>query len=162
MLTPLPSPNAKAEIRAAMKARRKAVPVVTRAAYAQRICEELIVRSKGMKLVCAYQALPTEIDLKDYIAWCERNSIEVVFPEKRGENYTVERGSEVDLWICPGLAFTKKGARIGFGGGWYDRFLKERKMGALAWGVAYPWQVVETLPQETTDIPLDEVIVYEQ
>ncbi len=136
-----------------MRERRRQIPCAERDRYSAAVCAELLRRFAPVKLVCCYDAFPDEIDLAPFIDACGG---EVVFPEKRGKEYFVDRAGEVDLWICPGLAFTKDGKRIGFGGGWYDRFLA----GAKGWkvGVAYPWQLVETLPQEPTDIRLDEVV----
>ena len=65
---------------------------------------------------------------------------------------------EVSVWIVPGLAFTCDGRRIGYGGGWYDRFLSAASQGALKLGVAYSFQLVDSLPVEPHDVPLTAVI----
>lgn len=135
-----------------MKERRRAVPRVERDRYSALVCAELLRRFTP-RLACCYQAFADEIDLSYFIA---NFGGETVYPEKRGNIYLVERAAEVDLWICPGLAFTPDGRRIGFGGGWYDRFLAGARGHKV--GVAYPWQIVDDLPQEPTDIRLDEVI----
>lgn len=62
------------------------------------------------------------------------------------------------VWIVPGLAFTRKGARLGYGGGWYDRFLSAAT-GAMSFGVAYPFQIFDELPVEGHDIALSDVVV---
>lgn len=142
----------KAAIRKAMLARRRQVPHAERDAYSQLVCRRLA--AYPARLVCLYRAFPDEIDLSEFASGCA----EVVYPEKRGGIYVVERAREVDLWVCPGLAFTRDGKRIGFGGGWYDRFLAQAKPCALKLGVAYPWQIVADLPQESTDVRLDGVI----
>ena len=65
---------------------------------------------------------------------------------------------EPAVWIVPGLAFTRKGARLGYGGGWYDRFLSAAA-GAISLGVAYPFQIFDELPVEGHDIALADVVV---
>lgn len=63
---------------------------------------------------------------------------------------------EPDLIIVPGVAFDKKGNRMGFGGGFYDRFLGKRKVKTVA--LCYEFQILEELPVEDHDIPVDLVI----
>jgi 5-formyltetrahydrofolate cyclo-ligase len=66
--------------------------------------------------------------------------------------------SEVSVWMVPGLAFSPSGARLGYGGGWYDRFLSRADPLSVSLGVAYPFQVVGTLPLEPHDLSLTDVI----
>ena len=63
------------------------------------------------------------------------------------------------VWIVPGLAFTRKGARLGYGGGWYDRLLSSAMPNAVTLGVAYPFQMVDELPCEAHDVRLTDVVV---
>ena len=142
----------KREIRREMKARRLAVPEAERERYSRLVCG-LLMQYKDRK-VCCYEAFPDEIDLAPFVRACR----DVRFPQKRGREYLVERPEEVEVWVCPGLAFTLDGKRLGFGGGWYDRFLASANSGALKLGVAYPWQIVDDLPQEPTDVKLDGVV----
>ena len=61
------------------------------------------------------------------------------------------------LVLMPGLAFTKQGDRMGYGGGFYDRFLTdEPEHPTLA--LCYDFQIVESLPTEEFDIPVDTVL----
>ncbi|MFC4558816.1 5-formyltetrahydrofolate cyclo-ligase [Virgibacillus kekensis] len=62
----------------------------------------------------------------------------------------------IDVLVVPGLLFDKKGYRIGFGGGYYDRFLTDfpNKTISLASNV----QLVDELPAETFDIPVKKII----
>ncbi len=62
----------------------------------------------------------------------------------------------IDLLIVPGLCFDQRGFRIGFGGGYYDRFLVG--FNGLKVGLAYDFQVLETLSEESHDIPVDWVL----
>ncbi len=63
---------------------------------------------------------------------------------------------KIDIVIVPGVAFDRKGHRLGYGKGYYDRFLS--KTDALKIGLAYDFQIVENLPAEEHDVPLDLII----
>ena len=65
---------------------------------------------------------------------------------------------DVGVWIVPGLAFTRDGARLGYGGGWYDRLLRAAAPDAAKLGVAYPFQIVPGLPVELHDQDLTDVV----
>ena len=61
------------------------------------------------------------------------------------------------LVLMPGLAFDKEGHRIGYGGGFYDKFLTEEP-GHLTVALCYDFQMVKELPTEEFDIPVDLVL----
>ena len=76
-------------------------------------------------------------------------------PEPTGEE--PEAHDPKALVLMPGLAFDREGRRIGYGGGFYDRFLSaEPEHPTLA--LCYGFQMVEQLPVEEFDIPVDVVI----
>jgi len=63
----------------------------------------------------------------------------------------------IDVVIVPGAAFTIDGFRIGYGGGYYDRFLK--KCPAVSIGIAFDMQVVDQIPHDVRwDVPIDHVV----
>lgn len=64
--------------------------------------------------------------------------------------------SEIDLMIVPGLAFTRQGYRIGFGGGYYDRFLKDFKHTTVS--LLHSNQLVKSFPIETFDMPVQYLV----
>lgn len=68
-----------------------------------------------------------------------------------------------DLVLVPLLAFDSHGYRLGYGGGFYDRYLSEHraKRTIRAIGIAYAGQKVDELPREPTDEPLDAVVTEE-
>jgi 5-formyltetrahydrofolate cyclo-ligase len=69
-----------------------------------------------------------------------------------------------DLLLVPLLAFDGDGYRLGYGAGYYDRYLSEhrRKRSIRAIGIAYAGQHVEKLPREEHDEPLDAVVTEER
>lgn len=72
-------------------------------------------------------------------------------------------GSPETLILIPGLAFTRTGQRLGRGKGFYDRFLSRLPtQNCILMGVCYQWQVLEQLPTEETDIPLDCILTPEE
>ena len=64
---------------------------------------------------------------------------------------------ETALVLMPGVAFTKTGDRMGYGGGYYDRFLADEPNHPTV-ALCYAFQVMETLPTEEFDIPVDLVL----
>lgn len=69
------------------------------------------------------------------------------------------RPNQLSAIVCPGLAFDKARTRLGRGGGYYDRFLKEAAGKTLIIGCAFDCQISqEPLPREKHDIPMDAVI----
>lgn len=77
--------------------------------------------------------------------------------EPQGDLEVVEP-SQIDLIHVPGLAFTTEGYRIGYGGGYYDRYLEH--FAGHTMSTIYPCQVQE-FNVEDHDIPVQEVLIYE-
>ena len=64
-----------------------------------------------------------------------------------------------DLILVPGLAFDRRGARLGFGGGYYDRLLAlPMAQNAFIVGLGYDFQLVAALPAEPWDKPVNAVV----
>lgn len=66
---------------------------------------------------------------------------------------------DVDLTITPGLAFDREGYRLGYGGGYYDKFFA--KVETIRMGIAYSDQFVEKVIHEDYDEPLDYLLTDE-
>lgn len=65
---------------------------------------------------------------------------------------------EIDLGVCPGVAFTADGRRLGRGRGYYDRYLGDPAFRGFRVGVCYAHQLVDDLPVEPHDVRMDRVI----
>lgn len=63
---------------------------------------------------------------------------------------------EIDLLIVPGLVFDEQGYRVGFGGGYYDRFLTDYPNRTVS--LLYSGQLVAEVPKESFDIPVEHLI----
>ncbi len=66
-------------------------------------------------------------------------------------------GDETALILMPGLAFDPNGHRVGYGGGYYDRFLEKEPDHPLV-ALCYDFQLVDHLEVEAHDVPVDVVI----
>lgn len=64
----------------------------------------------------------------------------------------------LDLVIVPGVAFDKKGRRLGRGKGYYDRFLKKLPEKTASVGLAFDFQILPLVPATTYDVNVDKVI----
>lgn len=64
---------------------------------------------------------------------------------------------EVDLVLVPGLAFSIRGARLGYGAGYYDRWLAAHRL-AIRVGLCFEYQVLERIPVAPHDEALDYLV----
>jgi 5-formyltetrahydrofolate cyclo-ligase len=65
---------------------------------------------------------------------------------------------EIDLVLAPGVAFTQRGERLGYGGGYYDQLLARFLPRPVVIAAAFAMQMVADLPSGATDLPVDYVI----
>lgn len=77
-----------------------------------------------------------------------------------GEVLGAESLTEADLIVIPALAASSDGARLGQGGGWYDRALLHRSPGVAVVSVVFDDEVLESgvIPTEAHDVPIDAII----
>jgi 5-formyltetrahydrofolate cyclo-ligase len=68
---------------------------------------------------------------------------------------------DIDLLIIPGVAFDKTNGRIGYGGGFYDRYLKRIKAQANKIALAYAFQIFDSVPMDELDEKVDFIITNE-
>ena len=65
---------------------------------------------------------------------------------------------KIELVVVPGIAFDRVGNRLGRGGGYYDRFLSSLDYSVPRVGLAFDFQVLDSLPAFSHDIPVTKVI----
>jgi 5-formyltetrahydrofolate cyclo-ligase len=91
------------------------------------------------------------------------DQLEVVYygiPEPVPARCQKLRPEELELVIVPGLAFDQRGYRIGYGGGFYDRFLSNISSQVNTLSLAFSFQVLqkEELPNDSFDIPVGTIV----
>jgi 5-formyltetrahydrofolate cyclo-ligase len=69
--------------------------------------------------------------------------------------------SEIDLAVIPGVAFDYGKNRIGYGAGYYDRFLHKLRADCLKVSAAFGLQLVDAIPADRYDVPVDMVVTEE-
>ncbi|MFA1820419.1 5-formyltetrahydrofolate cyclo-ligase [Virgibacillus oceani] len=83
------------------------------------------------------------------------NQLEIVYYnllEPEPEETLMVNKQEIDILIVPGLLFDRHGYRIGFGGGFYDRFLTDFSNTTIS--ILHSNQLTEEVPRESFDIPV--------
>lgn len=113
-----------------------------------------LLKDKGKKVL-----LPTvvgdELELHEYVsndACHTENTFHI--QESDGPLFTAYES--IELAIIPGMAFTKKGDRLGRGKGYYDRLLPKIKCPLI--GLAFPFQIVDSIDCEEHDVKMDYVV----
>lgn len=86
----------------------------------------------------------------------ERNTFGILEPNP--EVHVLFDDLQIDCVLTPGVAFDVKGYRLGYGGGFYDRFFNRIEKAIPKIGIAFDLQCVEALPVEHYDYPITHII----
>lgn len=78
--------------------------------------------------------------------------------EPVGKDLNLVPPEQVDLVVVPGVVFDRRGGRIGYGKGYYDRLLSRLGSQARRVALAFDFQVLDTVPQNNSDIRVDTII----
>jgi len=74
------------------------------------------------------------------------------------EHIRLADSSLINLALIPGVVFDSSGNRIGFGAGYYDRFIKRLQPCTVKAALAYSFQVIDSVPSDDHDVPMDYII----
>lgn len=135
--------------------------------------------------VCCYLAMPVEIQTDTIITKCRAEGKQLFVPAffdtlrkyvpaffdpddeiGLGRFNVLEptnpkwiKAQKTDLVFVPGLAFDRQGGRLGHGGGHYDQLLAQESLrSACKVGLAFDFQIFNSLPLRTNDVRMDVVI----
>lgn len=171
----------KKELRKLIRQRKAEHTAEEKAEMSARICRQVLTDPHWAKAnnVFLYHALTDEVDTTMLIDAAMHEGKTVLLPvidgddlrlkihtgatqtgsysiqEPIGEEFTCYK--EIALAIVPGMAFDKKGNRLGRGRGFYDRTLPKLAE-AYKIGLCFPFQLLESIPSEAYDIKMDAVL----
>ena len=133
---------------------------------------------KKSNVVALYYSMKSEVDTKELIKESLVLGKKVLLPRiinknkmifiEVNENTKYEKNTfgvmepigvennNIDLMICPGVAFDNSNNRLGYGRGYYDKYLSKHDIFKV--GICYKEQLVEKLDVEEHDIKMDFVI----
>jgi 5-formyltetrahydrofolate cyclo-ligase len=97
----------------------------------------------------------TEPQLGVFQSWEQLVPGPLGIAQPTGPVVPVER---VDFILVPGLAFDRRGFRLGRGKGYYDRLLAKRSPKSVICGVCFDDVLIEELPHDAHDVPMDLVL----
>jgi len=78
--------------------------------------------------------------------------------EPAEEDFNFVSPDQIDLVVVPGLAFDRRGGRIGYGKGYFDRLLSRLGSQVPRIALAFDFQVLGAVPQDENDIRVDAII----
>ena len=182
---------AKRRLRALVLARRDALAGAQRLAAGEALRARLValpVVAQATTILC-FASFRSEIDTAPLIGWCLEHGINVALPRIIGprhmeafavtdtqadlipghhdipeprEGLAPVDPATIDVVIVPGSAFDRKGGRMGYGGGFYDAFLRRLRPGARRIGIGFEAQLVEHVPREEHDLCVDLLVTEER
>lgn len=180
----------KTALRKQMMATLKEMSMETYEARSREILDRLIstgVLDEAQTIACTMSNFP-EVETRDLIRYLWKNQKTVVVPKcdvksKKMYFYAIDSFEQlevvyagieepvpaltqlvneamIDAVIVPGVLFNKVGYRVGFGGGYYDRFLSNYN--GITLSLAFEEQVVTEIPVEAHDLPVQLIVTDRQ
>lgn len=179
--------RSKADLRSDCLAARARLPPDTRSLATRVICGRLLELPEitRARAVLGYAAFGTEVDLDGVLASLLQRGAGVFLPWVADEGLRIARVRDLDAdlapgWrgvrepraarrraarperleaaLVPGVAFDRRGHRLGYGGGHFDRLLARIPATLPRIGVAFSIQVIDKLPFEAHDVPMHIVV----
>ncbi len=173
----------KSSIRKSILKRRLALSKANLASLSSSIQTRLIESDYfiGAKSVAVYSPINNEVETDKIIAACFEMNKKIFLPKLHTTdlnflalqpdsqfqenkfgipeicNSEAEIAGHIDLMICPGIAFDSKKNRVGYGGGYYDRYLTSASYNHLGM-LGFSMQKTESISVDSFDIPMEFIL----
>lgn len=172
----------KQSMRAELAAIRDAIPDSQREEAAARVAERLADACEGKGIVMVFLSFRSELPTLSILERLGEKGHELAVPHLEGteiRSVAYEPGEPlgaarwgipepadlrpidaktIDAIAAPGLGFDRRGYRLGYGGGYYDRMFTRTRPDCLRAGIGFHVQVVEAIPHGSRDQRLDLVL----
>ena len=120
-----------------------------------KIVENFLLSGKALCFpVCEKGGIMHSYCPNDETAW-KKSAMGIMEPDREKSRLTAPE--DIELVICPLVAFDDKKQRLGYGGGYYDRYLPKCK-NALVLGIAFEAQRLERVPRDEYDLNMDIIV----
>ena len=119
----------------------------------QSLLDELVAQGKTVLLPRVVS--DTDMELRQYTGLQDLQVGAFGILEPTGKLFTDYE--KIDVAVVPGMAFDKKGHRLGRGKGYYDRFLRLLPK-TYKIGICFSWQLVDNVPTDEHDILMDHIL----
>jgi 5,10-methenyltetrahydrofolate synthetase len=179
---------AKAALRRQVLARRDALDAATRRDWNKRITTRLLALAplQHVRTVAAYMSIGSEFDTRAFVDYVLARGKTLLLPRvdraarkvdlcrvtdlerelvpgvwkipEPAPDAPVFSGESVDWVLVPGVAFTRRGERLGYGAGYYDRLIAGFAHPPVLVAAAFGMQLVDALPLAPHDRPVAEVV----
>lgn len=95
-------------------------------------------------------------EIMDFDNELELSYYNILAPKE--ENIRIVAPELIDLVLVPGVIFDRRGYRVGYGGGYYDRFFSKLDKNILKIGLCYDMQIQSNVPTDCYDIAVDYIL----
>ncbi|MBO8158260.1 5-formyltetrahydrofolate cyclo-ligase [Thermosyntropha sp.] len=176
--------NPRDELRQEMGRRRKALSPGEVQELSGKIIKKLdeIEKINKAQVIMGFLSIRNEVDLMPFLEEQRKKGKTVVLPrvineevmeaiEYKGEEWTTKGPfgiiepvgepfdpQKIDVILVPGLVFDARGYRLGYGRGYYDRFLSRVRKDTFLCGVCYDFQVVKNVYPHEADLPVHWIV----
>lgn len=136
---------------------RKALGVLLYSSYGNEVNTDHIIAALEQKGVDVF--LPVIMGKSEFVARrnssnTQRNAYGILEPITAEKDF--DETETIDTVVCPGVGFDRTLNRLGFGEGYYDRYLSQPDVYKI--GLCYDFQMVSTVFPEDHDVPMDMVV----